>query len=67
MDYSETLPRRRMAAGALLIDEHVNVVIANTDSSLPCPAESFVAELTPGLSVHAGAGLVGVARVSRPA
>ena len=33
-------------------------------AALPCPAEIMYAEMNPGLSIHSGAGLVGVVFVT---
>ena len=49
---------------------HINALEAAREfeqilcQAIPCPAERLYAELTPGLSVHAGEGLVGVAFVT---
>ncbi len=64
---SEAAAGRPIARMAVL---HVNVPTearefeAQLRAALPCPQEVIIAEMTPGLSVHTGAGLLGVALVS---
>jgi fatty acid-binding protein DegV len=49
---------------------HVNVpdearqFSAQVRAALPCPENILIAELTPGLSVHSGAGMIGLVVVT---
>ncbi len=64
---AEAAAGRPIARMAVL---HVNVLAeaqefkAQLRAALPCPEEILIAEMTPGLSVHTGAGLLGVALVT---
>ncbi len=55
----------RLAMLHVNAEEHARQLHELLCQQLPCPQETLYAPLTPGLSVHAGEGLVGVAFVAR--
>jgi DegV family protein with EDD domain len=57
-------PAERMAVLHIAVPEEARRFEAQLRASLNCPDEIMLAELTPGLSVHGGAGMLGVAVVA---
>ena len=57
-------PAERMAFVHVSVPDEVRAFEEQLCASLPCPASVFTVDLGAGLSVHAGAGLVGVAFVT---
>jgi fatty acid kinase fatty acid binding subunit len=53
-------PLERLAVQHVACPEEAATFLKQLCAAIPCPDEVVVAEFTPGLSVHTGAGLIGV-------